>query len=128
MYTLSIQRDFIGQHYLIGGDWGAENDLHSHHYKLEVQLEGHQLDQHGYLVDIVHLETLLDALVAHYRDQTLNDQPEFAGLNPSIEHFSRILALRLADGLHAANICAITAKVWESEIAWTSYRHELPCD
>jgi len=79
-------------------------------------------------VDIVHLNALVDEMVARYRDKVLNEQPEFAGLNPSIEHFSRILALRLADGLHAPNICAVTAKVWENEIAWTSYRHELPCD
>jgi 6-pyruvoyltetrahydropterin/6-carboxytetrahydropterin synthase len=128
MYTLTIQRDFIAQHYLIGGDWGPENRLHSHHYKLEVVLEGYELDPHGYLVDIVHLEALLDELVAHYRDVTLNDLPEFDGLNPSIEHFCRIVAGRLSDGLDAANICAVTARIWENDIASASFRHERPCD
>ena len=128
MYTLTIQRDFIAQHYLIGGDWGPENRLHSHHYKLEIMLEGYELDPHGYLVDIVHLEALLDELVARYRDVTLNDLPEFDGLNPSIEHFCRIVALRLSDGLDAANICAVTARIWENDIASASFRHERPCD
>jgi 6-pyruvoyltetrahydropterin/6-carboxytetrahydropterin synthase len=32
MYTVAVRRDFIAQHYLIGGDWGAENELHAHHY------------------------------------------------------------------------------------------------
>jgi len=128
MYTLTIQRDFIAQHYLIGGDWGPENHLHSHRYKLEAILEGFNLDQHGYLVDIVHLEALLDDLVARYRDATLNDLPEFEGLNPSIEHFCRIVARRLSDGLDAANICAVTARIWENDIASASYRHERPCD
>ncbi len=127
MYTLTIQRDFIAQHYLIGGDWGPENDLHSHHYKLEITLEGFELDQHGYLVDIVHLEALLDDLAARYRDHTLNDLPEFAGLNPSIEHFCRIVATRLSDGLRADNICAVTARIWENDIASASYRQERPC-
>jgi hypothetical protein len=49
VYTIAVQRDFIAQHYLIGGDWGAENELHSHHYRLELQLEGAALDEHGYL-------------------------------------------------------------------------------
>lgn len=128
MYTLSIQRDFIARHYLIGGDWGAENHLHSHHYQLEITLEGGMLDQHGYLVDIVHLEALLDELTARYRDHTLNDLPEFAGLNPSIEHFCRIVAQRLGDALQAPNICAVTARIWENAIASASYRHERPCD
>ena len=44
MYTVAVRRDFIAQHYLIGGDWGAENELHSHHYQAEVQLEGAELE------------------------------------------------------------------------------------
>ena len=47
MYTVTITRDFVAQHFLIGGDWGAENQWHSHHYKAEVRLEGATLDQHG---------------------------------------------------------------------------------
>jgi hypothetical protein len=29
MYSLSLQRDFIASHYLVGGDWGPENDPHA---------------------------------------------------------------------------------------------------
>src|SRR5918993_508802 len=53
MYTLGIKRNFIARHFLVGGDWGAENLPNSHHYVLELQLTGKELDQHGYLVDIV---------------------------------------------------------------------------
>lgn len=125
MYTLAVQRDFVAQHYLIGGDWGPENQLHSHHYRLEVQLEGDQLDQHGYLVDIVDVEQNLDQIVAAYRDQTLNDLPEFAGLNPSIEHFTRILCSTLAGRLNAPAITTLTVVIWENQIAWASYRRLL---
>lgn len=48
LYTVAVQRDFVAQHFLFGGDWGPENELHSHHYKVEVQLEGNGLDQHRY--------------------------------------------------------------------------------
>jgi 6-pyruvoyltetrahydropterin/6-carboxytetrahydropterin synthase len=124
MYTVAVKRDFIAQHYLIGGDWGAENELHSHHYQLEVQLEGAELDQHGYLVDIVDIEHALDALTARYRDHTLNDLPEFSGLNPSIERFSKILCQALVAHIQAANLIAVTVKLWENEQAWASYRVE----
>ncbi len=40
MYTVSVRRELIARHYLIGGDWGAENDPHSHPYVIEVRLEG----------------------------------------------------------------------------------------
>ena len=125
MYTVSVKRDFIAQHYLIGGDWGAENEAHSHHYQVELKLHGQALDRHGYLVDIVDIENALNALVDHYRDQTLNDLPEFADLNPSIEHFSRILCKSLAAHIRAENIRSITVKLWENEIAWASFRQNI---
>ena len=125
MYTVAVKRDFVGQHFLIGGDWGAENFWHSHLYVVEVQLETPELDQHGYAVDIVDIERNLNALVAHYKDKTLNEQPEFAGLNPSIEHFSRIFCEAFVAQLKAENIVAVTLKMWENDIAWASYRKEL---
>ncbi|HRW04198.1 MAG TPA: 6-carboxytetrahydropterin synthase [Caldilineaceae bacterium] len=125
MYTLAVKRDFVAQHFLIGGDWGAENSWHSHHYQVEVQLEGRELDHHGYMVDIVDVEQNLDAIVDHYRDKTLNDLPEFTGLNPSIEHFTRIVCTTLAARIKANNLEAVTVKIWENEIAWASYRHTL---
>src|SRR5262249_1832472 len=95
---------------------------HSHHYAVELQLEGASLDQHGYLVDIVEIEAALETLVADYRDRLLNERPEFTGLNPSIEHFARIIGERLTTQIGAANVSALSVKVWENEIAWTSYR------
>ena len=94
-YTVGVIREFIAQHYLIGGDWGKENEHHSHPYKLEVIFAGDELDQHGYLLDIAVVSQHLQALVDRYRDKTLNTLPEFAGLNPSLEHFARILAERM---------------------------------
>ena len=97
--------------------------LHFHHYQVELQLAGETLDQHGYLVDIVDIEQQLDTMVAHYRGRILNDEPEFKGLNPSIEHFSRIFCLRLLEKIDRPNLSVITIKLWENEIAWASYQH-----
>src|SRR5688572_9773745 len=69
MYKLGVRRDFIARHFLIGGDWGAENLPNSHHYILELQLAGKELDQHGYLVDIVDVEKHLDEIVNYYKEQ-----------------------------------------------------------
>jgi 6-pyruvoyltetrahydropterin/6-carboxytetrahydropterin synthase len=122
MYTLAVRRDFIARHALIGGDWGSENFPNSHHYVLELQLSGDSLDQHGYLVDILEVEKQLDDSVAHYKEQMLNDLPEFAGLNPSIEHFSRILCIALNEKIPAPNLTKIKVVLWENEIAWVSYK------
>ncbi len=121
MYQLAVKRDFVAQHFLIGGDWGPENFWHSHHYVLELVLEGATLDQHGYLVDIVDVEEKLNAQVAYYKDKTLNDLPEFAGLNPSIEHFCRIVCEKLAAEIEAPTIGRFIVKIWENDIAWASF-------
>jgi 6-pyruvoyltetrahydropterin/6-carboxytetrahydropterin synthase len=124
MYTVAVKRDFIAQHFLIGGDWGDENEWHSHHYKIEVRLAGESLDQHGYLVDIVDIERHLDSLVSDHGDKTLNELAEFAGLNPSIEHFSRIFCQAIAERIKAANLNTVEVVIWENDIAWASYRLE----
>jgi len=122
MYTVAVKRDFVAQHFLIGGDWGAENQWHSHHYQVEVQLEGTSLNQHGYLVDIVEIEANLEALVDRYRDKCLNELAEFKGLNPSIEHFARLFCKAMAAGIETANMSAMTVQIWENDIAWASYK------
>jgi 6-pyruvoyltetrahydropterin/6-carboxytetrahydropterin synthase len=121
MYTLAVRREFDAQHALIGGDWGAENLPHAHHYLLELQLSGESLNEHGYLVDIVEVEQILESLLNHHRGKMLNDLPEFAGLNPSIEHFSRILCHSLNKKITASNLTGIKVTLWENEIAWASY-------
>jgi len=123
MYTLGVRRDFIARHYLIGGDWGPENSPNSHHYVLELQLEGKELDQHGYLVDIMAVEKHLDEVVNYYKEQMLNDKPEFAGLNPSLEHFARILATTLSERIKADNLSTLKVVLWENDSAWAA--HEL---
>lgn len=124
MYTLGVKREFIARHFLIGGDWGPENFPNSHHYMLELQLRGKELDQHGYLVDIVEVEKHLDEVVNYYKDQMLNEKPEFAGLNPSIENFARILCTTFNERIKAENISTIKVVLWENEFAWTSYKLE----
>ena len=124
-YTLSLARSFDARHFLIGGDWGDENRPHAHPYRLELRLEAAALDEHGYLVDLVEVERLLDAQVDRVRGRTLNDLPDFAGLNPSLENFARILALALAEPLRGRGLSAVEVRVWETDSAWASYRLEL---
>ncbi|WP_445369409.1 6-pyruvoyl trahydropterin synthase family protein [Methylomonas sp. BW4-1] len=122
MYSVAVSRDFIANHYLIGGDWGSENQPHAHHYIAEVRIDGEELDQHGYLMDIVAIEAALDEVVAGFRDQMLNDKPEFAGLNPSIEHFSRIICEKVAATINPPCTGRLRVKLWENATCWAAYR------
>jgi 6-pyruvoyltetrahydropterin/6-carboxytetrahydropterin synthase len=122
MYTIAVQRDFIARHFLIGGDWGSENQPHAHHYVLEMTLEHDQLDQHGYLVDIVDIEAALTRVVDYFSDSLLNDMPEFSGLNPSLEHFCRIIWEQLLKDITPPGSGTLRVKIWENQSCWAAYQ------
>ena len=125
MYSLGIERDFIARHYLIGGDWGDENIEHSHHYRLELILEKPTLDQHGFLVDIVEVESQLDQVIGDFAGRTLNGMDAFAGGNPSIERLATILNGIFRERFAAFQLSAVTVTIREDDIAWTSCRVAL---
>ncbi|MGH8550048.1 MAG: 6-pyruvoyl trahydropterin synthase family protein [Methylococcales bacterium] len=121
MYQLAITRDFFAQHFLIGGDWGKENRKHSHHYKVEVRIEAPELDQHGYLIDIVDLENALSGIIETFADHTLNDLAPFRDLNPSLERFARIIWESLVEKLEF-DPEGLSVKLWENEADWAAFR------
>lgn len=81
------------------------------------------MDRHGFLLDIDEINRKLDGVVERYRDNTLNELPEFEGLNPSVEHFCRILSDQLLVSM--PNIDALEVTVWEDAEASAAYRRPL---
>lgn len=119
MYRLCFRSEFTARHRLVGGDWGAENRLHGHPYRLEWELAAASLDEHGFLVDLVDVERALDGVMQRYRDAVLNDLPEFGVGNPSLERFARVLWDRLSAALPPG--IASSVRLWENEAAWAGY-------
>jgi len=119
MFRLCFRRDFTARHFLTGGDWGAENAPHAHSYRIEWELRARELDAHGYLVDLVEVERRLADTLGRYRDTLLNDLPEFADVNPSLERFVKVLWERLAASLPRGVSCAV--RLWENQSAWAGY-------
>ena len=126
MYRVAVRRNFKARHRLIGGCWGRENELHAHHYEVEVSLEGARLDGHGYLVDIAAIEVSLEAILARIAETTLNDLAEFVGLNPSIERLAEIFCRSVLADITVPTLSAVSVKVFESGSAWAACRQELP--
>lgn len=125
MYTVTVTRDFVAQHFLTVPDCGPENEWHSHRYAAELECRGPELNEHGYLVDIVDIEDALDELIEYFSDSTLNDLPEFEGLNPSVEHFARIICTAVAHEIATDRLTSVTARVWEDDEAWAAYEFRV---
>lgn len=125
MYTVRVSRRFVAQHYLTVPDCGPENELHSHRFEVSVELAGSTLSAHDYLIDIDELTARVDDLVEAYTDVTLNDQPRFAGHNPSVERFVRVFCDRLLESVETARIEQATVCMREDETARVCYETEL---
>ena len=121
MYAVTVVRSLIAQHFLTVPDPGPEGELHSHHFRLEVELVGEELNEYDYLVDIDEVEAALDTIEARYADETLNDLPEFEGYNPSVERFARVVHERFSDAVTTAGVDHLTVTIWEDDIANAAY-------
>ncbi len=123
MYHVSVQQDFIAQHFMIGaGDWGEESDLHSHHYIMEVELGGAELNEDGQLMDVNDLLDNVDQRVEYFREQTINELAPFDGVNPTTENFARILCEEINKEIYADNVETLMVRLWENESTWASYQ------
>ena len=125
MYQLSIKEEFVAQHFLTVPDCGPENIKHSHVFAVELLIEGDKLNEYGYLVDIDEVKKSMSEAIGMYRDKTLNDMPAFQGLNPSIEHFARILVEYFVPALNNADLEKLTVRMWEDRYCWASYSASL---
>lgn len=126
MYELSVSRDFVAQHYLtVPSPPPGEGDPHSHHFEADVRFQAPELGPYGYVVDIDAVDAALDELVDRYRDELLNDLPEFGDDNPSVERFARLFGDRLVECLDDDTPTALTVRMWEDDVAWASHSREL---
>ncbi|WP_137682819.1 6-pyruvoyl trahydropterin synthase family protein [Haloarcula mannanilytica] len=121
MYSTTVLTDFVAQHYLTVPDPGPEGVPHSHHYEVELTFRGPELNEYDYLVDIDDAEAALAEIADRYRDELLNDQPKFAGDNPSVERFARVIFDIVTDIVTDDTVTELTVTVWEDDEAAASY-------
>jgi len=121
MYAVSVLADFVAQHYLTVPNPGPEGVPHSHHYELDVEFRGSELNEYDYMVDIDDVDVALEDVRDRYADELLNDLPEFEGHNPSVERFSRVIWERVTERVTDDTIETVRVTVWEDEEAYAAY-------
>lgn len=125
-HTVSVRRTMIAQHVLTVPDpEPPEDEIHSHQFTIEIRVSSQSLGPYGYVMDITELETVLDEIESQYRDTVLNDHPEFADDNPSIERFAEIISAQVAGKISPDGPRLLEIRVWEDDISWASYRQVI---
>ncbi len=124
-YRLGVERSFVAQHYLTVPDPGPEGEVHSHVFTVELRFATPDLGEYGYVVDIDAVRAAMDRIEDRYRDALLNDLPEFEGLNPSVEHFARLIGDRVAADVDDPAPTRLTVRVHEDDEAWAEHARRL---
>ena len=130
MYSVSVSRSFRATHFLTVPNPGPEGTAHAHDYTVDVRVGSKELNEYQYVVDIDRLEEGVEAIVDTYGNNLLNELPEFAGVNPSLEYFCRVIADQVQESLHATNdhLEFIEITMWEDDVANATYRMKLAAE
>jgi 6-pyruvoyltetrahydropterin/6-carboxytetrahydropterin synthase len=123
MFQVSVEETFSSGHALRGYKGKCENP-HGHNYRVQVTLEGPQLDDIGLLVDFTHLKEVMRGVIKRLDHQFINDLEPFTKVNPSAENMAKYFYEEISENLkglpQGARVSDVV--VWETDTAMAKYR------
>lgn len=122
MYEVTVEETFAAGHALRGYKGKCEN-VHGHNYRVQVTVEGAELDATGLLVDFVELKRVMRDVIARLDHQFINDLEPFTVINPSAENMARYFYEHIANNLKPETPLRISqVKLWETDTSSATYR------
>ena len=123
MFEVSVEQTFAAGHALRNYKGTCEN-VHGHNFKIQVTIEGQQLDDTGMLVDFLDVKQSMRDVIARLDHRFLNDVPPFDVKNPSAENIAEYFYEELTSGLvsNPVPVRVREVKVWETDIQSATYR------
>jgi 6-pyruvoyltetrahydropterin/6-carboxytetrahydropterin synthase len=123
MFQVSVEDTFSSGHALRGYKGKCEN-VHGHNYRVQVTLEGPQLDNIGLLVDFTELKKVMRGVIGRLDHQFINDLEPFTTVNPSAENLAKYFFEEISGQLKTlppgANLKVVV--IWETDTAHARYR------
>ena len=121
MFELRVVTGFAAAHRLTMVGEKCEN-LHGHNWKVEVYVQGQQLDEGGVLMDFGIIKTHVRDLMKSLDHKFLNDLEFFQnGTPPSSENIARYVADALTQRLNRPDVKVSRVTAWESDNAAATY-------
>ncbi len=122
MYELTIEGSFASAHQLRGYQGKCEN-LHGHNWRVELTVEGTELNDIGLLIDFHDLKRILKEILDRLDHKNINEVKPFNRENPSSENIARFIALEIEILLNneAPHLQIAGVTVWESATSRCRY-------
>ncbi|HZS94076.1 MAG TPA: 6-carboxytetrahydropterin synthase [Chloroflexota bacterium] len=124
MFEVGIVAQFEAAHHL-RGDFGPAARLHGHTYRVELVARGEQLRDDGTLFDVTVLQDAAGSVLAGWNYRNLDELPDFADRNTTVETVARTLFERVAPRLAGQGLASLVARVWESPVVYGAYEGDL---
>ncbi len=121
MFEVAAEYTFAAGHALRGYKGKCEN-IHGHNYKVQVTIEGDQLNSIGLLMDFVDLRATIKSLVERLDHRFLNEIAPFDRINPSAENLALYFGQELEGKIAERGLRLQAVKVWESDTTSATYR------
>jgi len=124
MYELKIKTHFAAAHRLTMVGEKCEN-LHGHNWRIEVCVEGPELDEGGVLLDFGVLKKHVAVIMKTLDHRFLNDLEMFGeSVPPSSENIARYIAVSLEKRLGEGPARVTRVSAWESDNSCATYMPE----
>ncbi len=120
MFEVSVEETFAAGHSLRNYRGKCEN-VHGHNYRVQITVEGEDLNSIGLLVDFADVKRAVRSIVARLDHQFINDIPPFNSVNPSAENLARYFYDEISAGLPPGPRIR-EVKIWETDITSATYR------
>jgi 6-pyruvoyltetrahydropterin/6-carboxytetrahydropterin synthase len=122
MFQVSVEETFSAGHALRGYKGKCEN-VHGHNYRVQITLEGPQLDNIGLLVDFTRVKQVMREVIKRLDHQFINDLEPFTNVNPSAENMAKYffeeVSSQLRDLPPGATVKDVV--IWETDTACAKY-------
>lgn len=116
MFEVKIETHFSSAHHLLNYKGNCENQ-HGHNWKVEVYIQGTELDKSNILVDFKVLKKKVNEIVDYLDHKDINELPEFHGVSPSSEIISKFIYQKVKEQFSGVS----RVNVWETPTSCASY-------
>ena len=119
MFEICVEHTFAAGHAL-RNYYGKCENVHGHNYRVQVAIEGEDVDENGLLYDFADLKKRLRATSEYLDHRFINELKPFDEINPSAENIARFICEEVQRDLTEARISYV--RVWETDTSVATYR------